>query len=118
MSYNSKYKGAEVDAALDLAKTALQEHQDISGKQDKVLKFEDVTASNWVSDSTYEDYPYRCDISCSGVTANDYAEVVFSLSQAISGAYAPICETAANVVKVWSNVSDSIVVPIIIVTKL
>lgn len=27
MSYNSKYKGAEVDAALDLAKTALQEEQ-------------------------------------------------------------------------------------------
>ena len=35
MSYNSKYKGAEVDAALDLAKTALQSHQDISGKLDK-----------------------------------------------------------------------------------
>lgn len=27
MSYNSKYKGAEVDAALDLAKSALQEEQ-------------------------------------------------------------------------------------------
>lgn len=34
MGYNSKYTGAEVDAALGLAKTALQEHQDISGKQD------------------------------------------------------------------------------------
>lgn len=27
MSHNSKYKGSEVDKALDLAKTALQEHQ-------------------------------------------------------------------------------------------
>lgn len=36
MSYNSKYKGAEVDAALDLAKSALQEHQDISGLATKV----------------------------------------------------------------------------------
>lgn len=27
MSYNSKYKGAEVDAALDLAKSALQQEQ-------------------------------------------------------------------------------------------
>ena len=29
MAYNSKYKGSEVDAALDLAKTALQEHQSL-----------------------------------------------------------------------------------------
>lgn len=27
MSYNSKYKGSELEKALDLAKTALQEHQ-------------------------------------------------------------------------------------------
>lgn len=36
MSYNSKYTGAEVDAALGKALTALQEHQDISGKQDVI----------------------------------------------------------------------------------
>lgn len=36
MSYRSKYTGAMLDAALDLARTALQEHQDISGKQDKI----------------------------------------------------------------------------------
>lgn len=48
MGYNSKYTGAEVDAALDLAKTAIQEHQDISGKVDKVtgkqLSTEDFTS--------------------------------------------------------------------------
>ena len=36
MSYNSKYTGAEVDAAIGKALTALQEHQDISGKQDVI----------------------------------------------------------------------------------
>lgn len=36
MGYNSKYTGTEVEAALGLAETALQEHQDISGKVDKV----------------------------------------------------------------------------------
>lgn len=36
MSYNSKYTGAEVDDALGKALTALQEHQDISGKQDVI----------------------------------------------------------------------------------
>ena len=36
MGYKSKYTGAQVDAALDKANTALQEHQDISGKQDVI----------------------------------------------------------------------------------
>ena len=30
MSYNSKYKGSEVEKGIDLAYTAIQEHQDIS----------------------------------------------------------------------------------------
>ena len=42
MSYKSKYKGIEIDAALDKANTALQEHQDISGKQDKINDLEDI----------------------------------------------------------------------------
>lgn len=36
MAYKGKYKGAAIDAALDKANTALQEHQDISGKQDVI----------------------------------------------------------------------------------
>lgn len=192
MSYNSKYKGSEVDAALDLAKTALQEHQDISGKQDVIsdlatirsgaekgatavqpsdlatvatsgsysdlsnkptiptvnnatltiqkngtsvgtftanassaktinietqLAFTNKTASSWVSDSTYSDYPYRCDIACSGVTANDYAEVIFDIAQATSGEYAPLCETNADIVSIWSATNTSITIPTIIITK-
>lgn len=35
MSYISKYKGAEVDERLGLAKTALQEHQDVSHLAEK-----------------------------------------------------------------------------------
>lgn len=49
MSYNSKYKGVEVDAALDLAKSALQEHQDISGKQDKITVQSHGTSSTTLS---------------------------------------------------------------------
>lgn len=32
MGYNLKHKGAKIDELLDKAGTALQEHQDISGK--------------------------------------------------------------------------------------
>ena len=35
-NYKSIYTGAEIDSAIGKANTALQEHQDISGKVDKV----------------------------------------------------------------------------------
>lgn len=88
----------------------------LSAKQDKVLKFENLTASAWTSDSAYGDYPYRCDLPCAGVTASDYAEVVFDLEQAVSGSYAPLCETKAGIVSIWSAENTTITVPTIIVT--
>ena len=42
MGYKSKYTGAQVDAALAKANTALQEHQDISGKQDVISDLETI----------------------------------------------------------------------------
>lgn len=88
-----------------------------NGKQDASIKFTDKVASTWTSDSTYADFPYRCDITCSGVTADMYAEVVFDLSQATSGNYAPVCETKSNVVSIWSKTNASITVPTILITK-
>lgn len=107
MSYNSKYKGSEVEELLD----------SIPNKQDKVLKFANLNAVNWVSDSTYNDYPYRCDLQCSGVTSDMYAEVVFSVMQASGGDYAPICETKTNAVSIWSKQNVTISVPTVIITK-
>lgn len=106
MAYNGKYKGKDIDDALDKANSALQG-----------LKFANLTASAWVSDSTYEDYPYRCDVACNGVTANDYAEVVFDIAQATSGDYAPLCDTKANAVAIWSKKNDLVTIPTIIITK-
>lgn len=89
---------------------------DVDSKQDKALKFTNLTASSWVEDTTYSDYPYRCDVACSGVTTDMYAEVVFDLDQATSGDYAPLCETKANAVAIWSKVNSSITVPLIVIT--
>lgn len=89
----------------------------LTGKQDKVLKFEGKTASSWVSDSAYADYPYRCDVSCSGVTADMYAEVVFGVEHSTSGNYAPVCETKNGVVSIWSKENTTITIPTIIITK-
>lgn len=112
-----------------LGATAIQEHQDIShlatkedvkealeDKQDKVLKFENVAAASWVSDATYTDYPFRCDMACEGVTSDNYAEVVFALEQATSGMYAPLCATSEDVVSIWSASDTTVTVPTVIIT--
>ena len=105
MSYNSKYKGAEVEELLDSIGNSVS------------LKFTDLNASSWVSDSPYTDYPYRCDLMCTGVTANDYADVAFSVEQVESGDYAPVCETKTDVVSIWSAVNTSITIPTIIIIR-
>jgi hypothetical protein len=107
MSYNSKYNGKEVEDLLD----------SIPNKQEKNLYFTNLSASSWSSDSTYADFSYRCDVTCSGVTADMYAEVVFNINESTSGEYAPICETKTNTVSIWSSSDESITIPTIIITK-
>lgn len=77
------------------------------------LKFTNVTASTWVSDNTYQDYTYKCEITCQGVTSDMYIEVVFGVTEATSGDYAPVCLSSSNTVTIYSKVNDSITIPLI-----
>ena len=86
-------------------------------KQDKNLYINNITASNWVASTEYSDYSYQCDITCQGVTADMYAEVIFAMTEAISGDYAPICKTENNIVRLYSKVNTQIVIPTIIINK-
>lgn len=104
-------------SVLDSVSTTYATKTEVGNKQDKVLKFTNKSASTWVGDSTYSSFPYRCDISCSGVTADMYAEVVFNIDESTSGNYAPVCETKANIVSIWSSENESITIPTIIITK-
>lgn len=49
MSFNSKYKGLDVESMLEKAGTAIQEHQDISGKMDKISVKSHGTSSTTLS---------------------------------------------------------------------
>jgi len=80
--------------------------------------FTNVSASTWEADSTYTDYGYKCVLSVSGVTANDLAEVVFGVAEATSGNYAPVVETGAGTITIYSKVDDTITIPTIKVEKL
>lgn len=85
------------------------------GVQSQNLIFENTTASTWVSDSTYSGYGYKCDLTCTGVTTNSYAQVIFNPTEATSGNYATICSTSTNTVTIYSKVNTSITIPTIIV---
>ena len=85
----------------------------VNGKQDKLKIFTNVSASSWVSDSTYANYPYRCDINCVGITADSIVEVIFAMDEATSGNYAPICASSLNTVTIYSKVNTAIVIPTI-----
>lgn len=52
-----------------------------------------VPAASFVSDSTYTDFPYRAAVALTGVSSSMIPEVVFGVSDAMSGNYAPVAET-------------------------
>ena len=51
-----------------------------------------VPAASFVSDSTYTDFPYRAAVTLTGVSSSMIPEVVFGVSDAMSGNYAPVAE--------------------------
>lgn len=114
----TKDASGNIITATYATKTELNTHATaIANKQDKNLYFTNSSASSWMNDSTYSDFPYRCDISCSGVTSSMYAEVVFSMTDAQSGNYAPICESGTNIVSIWSKTNTTTTIPTIKISK-
>lgn len=78
-----------------------------------------VATSAWASDTTYTDYPYRAAVACADVTANMFAEVVLSPTDATSGNFAPVCDTYAGGVYLYAKaVPDAaITIPTIVVWR-
>lgn len=83
----------------------------------KTLLFENtiVAISDWNDNTEYSEYPYKASIACEGVTENHSPEVVFSMNDATSGNFAPICDSAQNVVYIWAikKPESEITIPII-----
>lgn len=79
------------------------------GAQKKRLTFANtnVAASAWAADETYTDYPYRAAIPLTGVTATSFAEVVLSPADAVSGVYAPVCQTYTGGIYLYANAEPS-----------
>ena len=80
----------------------------------KVLSFTNktVAVSDWASDTTYTDFPYRAAVACEGVTAKYYAEVVFSPTDALEGIFCPVAASYAGGVYLYANEMPSVAVTI------
>jgi hypothetical protein len=68
--------------------------------------FENITVSNWSEDSTYYEYPYVSIIAIDYVLNTDLGAVCFNVDEALSGNYAPVCETIDKGIKIWSKVNN------------
>lgn len=51
-----------------------------------------IATASFVSNSTYQDYPYRASVGLTGVLASMTPEIIFSLADATSGNFAPVAE--------------------------
>lgn len=79
------------------------------------LKFNNKSASNWISDNSYTGYSYKCDIDCPGVTEDMLGVVMFSTADADSSNYSTFCITSTDKVTIYSKVNNTITIPYIMV---
>lgn len=92
--------------------TALQ-----SGKENKKLVFTsvEVETSDWESDLTYTDFPYKATISATDVTSGMIPEVIFDAPDAVSGNFAPVAESGTDEIFIWAAEAIDVTIPTIIV---
>ena len=74
-----------------------------------------VAASDWVASTEFADFPYEAKIALTDfVNFSSIPQVVFGLTEATSGNYAPICKAGDKGVYIYSKVNTSITLPTIV----
>lgn len=74
-----------------------------------------VAASDWVASTEFADFPYEAKIILSDfVNFSSIPQVVFGLTEATSGNYAPICKAGDKGVYIYSKVNTSITLPTVV----
>ena len=74
-----------------------------------------VAASDWVASTEFEDFAYEAKIALSDfVNFSSIPQVVFGLTEATSGNYAPICKAGDKGVYIYSKVNTAITLPTVV----
>lgn len=78
-----------------------------------------VAANAFVADATYGGYAYRAAIPLTGVTADMVPEVIFGMTEAISGDLAPLAESYAGGVYIYAKAvpGAAIIIPTILLHR-
>lgn len=86
---------SQSQAVLDAIQKELADLEAGTAVELKKLQFSNVSVSkgDFVSDTTYQDFPYRASIALSGAIKSMIPEVVLSVDDALSGNYAPVAES-------------------------
>lgn len=112
---------AQARLVLDAIQKELADLEAGTGVELKKLQFNNtsVAMSDFVASTTYEDYPFRASVTLKGVLDSMIPEVIFSLSDATSGLFAPIAETYNGGVYLYASdvPEEDVIVPVIIFWK-
>lgn len=112
---------AKAKDVLDAISDELADLEAGTGVELKKLLFTNisVSASSFVVDSTYTDYPYRASVALSGVLASMIPEVILGVTDAVSGNFAPVAITYNGGVYLYaaSAPESAITIPTIICWK-
>lgn len=85
--------------------------------------FNDITipTTAWTrqSDPTYEDFPYVASVALAGVGPLDFANVVLSVTDTLSGEFAPVAETYSGGIYLYRTdpAASAYVIPTILIIK-
>lgn len=109
---------SQFEALLRSIQNELQDLESGTGMELKKLQFNSVSVavSKFVSNTTYEDYPFRASVALEGVQSTMIPEVIFSMADAISGNFAPVAESYNGGVYLYAadKPEGNIVIPTII----
>ena len=110
----------KIDIALKSVADAAQAASKNAGNADMITKTNaTVATSAWASNTTYADFPFRAGIPIAGCTANHKPDVTFKLADAMSGNYAPVCESYAGGVYIYAATKPTatLTIPTILLLK-
>ena len=108
VEYENTPPPGDIDTALSGTSSRPVENKAIYAalltKQPKTLYFTNKTVltSDFIADTTYEDYLFRADIPCTGAVAGMYPNVAFAPKEADSGNYATIATTGNGYVRIYA----------------
>jgi hypothetical protein len=105
---NKKYVDDEIDS-----------HSHSGYAQTLIFTSKSVLTTAFVSDSTYTDYDYIADVSCSGVTSDYVPTVNFNVDEAVGGNFAPVALSGTNKITIYAKEvpSATITIPSIVCIK-